>query len=329
MRFLVLNKPTLQENQDEWAILHAHIKAAWGYGEGQGTVDYCTPITHSNGTHLLIPIIGNLYEVLTEQQRNSYYYSLSTTGDFYELDFEDDFDAEELDRDIWKTHYWDSSTYTPQHNRQMEYVDEEGPNGTLDLSTTSILKLTARAGPTPNNQQYKSGMVCSSPQPTSQENTGYTFEYGYVEARLKNPDLYGSFPAFWFILDGDINWLWEVDVWEHLGKDPRIGLYHDYWWDYIEETVGGTGVTPNEGFYIPDNWIKVGVDWTPTGYTWYRDGIVKRTRTTGNGPIGSGQAHLIANFAIGGGGPGTAVNAEGKAFEIDYIRVFKKVGGYA
>ncbi len=325
MKYLVLNAGALEENQAEFESLHQQIKTAFGYCGECSTRDYCHPIPHSNGINILVPIIGNLYSVLTPEQRAAYHYSLSLTGDFYQLDFEDDFDGPELDRSIWKTHYWEGSTYTPQHNRQMEYVDNPA---VLDLSEPSLLRITAQPGPTPAGFEYKSGVICSSPQPTSQTNTGYTFEYGYAEAYVKNPDLHGSFPAFWFIQDGDVNWLWEVDAWEHLGKDPRIGLYHDYWWDEVQEITKGTGVTPNEGFHIPANWIKVGVDWTPTSYTWYRDGQVKRIRTAANGPIGSGPAHLIANFAIGGGGPGTAVNAVGKSFDIDYIRVFKKVAGY-
>lgn len=165
-----------------------------------------------------------------------------------------------------------------------------------------------------------------------------SFQYGYIEARIKMPQGEGNWPAFW-MLGTDIPQVgWplsgEMDIAEQGGHQPKrnsAALHYSttsqgsHTYDY-GETI------KSYNFY--EDFHTFGLAWTPDQMTLYVDRVafwtisknsIRSQYWPGNKPY-----FLILNNAIGpiGGGFGGLWGnwTESKTY-IDYVRVYK-VNGY-
>ena len=160
--------------------------------------------------------------------------------------------------------------------------------------------------------------------------------YGRFEARVKLPHGQGIWPAFW-LLGSDIDAVrWptcgEIDIMENIGKEPSI----------IHGTIHGPGYSGGGGLSssyslsnhqrFADSFHIFAVEWEPNVVRFYCDGILYKTRTPADLPVGKKWVFdkpffILLNLAVGGDWPG---NPDGttvfpQTMFVDYVRVYQRV----
>ncbi|GAM96397.1 endo-1,3-1,4-beta-glycanase [alpha proteobacterium U9-1i] len=242
------------------------------------------------------------------------------------LTFEDQFDRLRLrhgDTGVWSTTFgYDGiANRTLTSNRELQLYVEPGFTGTgqvpLGFEPFEIRQgvLRIKAARVPRriarrmwNYRYASGLI----------NTRQSFSqtYGYFEMRARLPEGAGMWPAFW-LLPADGSWPPEIDVLEHLGRDPTtvyVGLKTN------EGNDGGVQAinvpTATSAFHT------YGVLWTREQVTWFIDGFEVRRRAT------PGDMHqpmyMLVNLAIGGAWAGSPNRRTPfpVIMEVDYVRAY-------
>ncbi|MBE5825442.1 MAG: glycosyl hydrolase family protein [Butyrivibrio sp.] len=174
----------------------------------------------------------------------------------------------------------------------------------------------------------------------------HDFTYGRFEARAKVPAGKGFLPAFWLMAtDEGLYGQWpkcgEIDIMEVMGQDTGKS-YHTIHYGYS----AGTGHKENQGSKVlggnsfSDEYHVFTVDWDPGKITWYVDGTeVYSTDDWYTGTDDDNQItypapfdqnfYIILNLAVGGSWVGYPDAADkeamnGKAYEIDYVKVYQK-----
>jgi beta-glucanase (GH16 family) len=170
----------------------------------------------------------------------------------------------------------------------------------------------------------------------------------FVTARLRLPDVRGSFPAFWlasgFGANGQIAWPPEIDVLEaalNEGEDRanmlRVGThvqgaqtstraaevtwygprFDRAWRNFIaERSLRGV-------------WLEVAFEWTQRGVCTYIAGelaVCENYRWVDNAGSAVNPANLLFNLAVGGAWAGRygIDDSRPMQMDIDYVRVFRK-----
>jgi beta-glucanase (GH16 family) len=230
------------------------------------------------------------------------------------LIFDDEFD---IWNSVWHHGYsWtkegDLSTVRLSNNEQEAYdpANVTVSNGLLNITAK---KQTVTVGT--QTYYYTSGLI-----ETGADDYGYpykfTFQYGYMEARIKVPSGQGLWPAFW---------LWpanykdppEIDVMEMLGSQPRT--------DYMtyHYSGGSTQYTYNGPDFSQDFHIY-GCEWTPDYIAWYLDGV-EVARFSNSSLVPQQPMYLILNLAVGGNWPGPVSDSVLPAtMLVDWVHVYQK-----
>jgi hypothetical protein len=154
-----------------------------------------------------------------------------------------------------------------------------------------------------------------------------TFTYGRFEGRMKMPYGQGLWPALWML--GGTSWPndGEIDIMEHLGREPSIA----------HGTIHGPGYSgadgPSASFTLPDSgkfaddFHIFAVEWEPDTIRWYIDGEHYATKTPadidGNRWVFDHPFFIILNLAVGGEWPGNPDDTTvfPQKLLIDYVRV--------
>jgi len=171
----------------------------------------------------------------------------------------------------------------------------------------------------------------------------FTTTYGRIEARLRLPRGQGIWPAFW-MLGADIDRVgWprsgEIDVMEHIGREPRVvyGTLHGPGYSGAAgiggpDTVAGGGP---HGTYA-DAFHLFAVEWAPGEIRWLVDGRVYRRTTPADLPAGAPWVYdhpffLLLNLAVGGNWPGDpdASTTFPQQLHVDYVRVYRQAAAGA
>jgi beta-glucanase (GH16 family) len=150
------------------------------------------------------------------------------------------------------------------------------------------------------------------------------FTYGIIEAKIKCPQGYGLWPAFWMLGESITSDGWpacgEVDIMENKGTNVQYGTAH---YDANGYANSGSTITVDISQYH-DYTIK----WTPTTIAWYVDGskfhefdITASEKSEFHEPF-----FLLLNLAVGGNFAGpvgwdTQFPAE---MVVDYVKVYKQ-----
>ncbi len=246
--------------------------------------------------------------------------------DGYTLLWNDEFDGESLDMDIW-SHDPREPGWT--NNELQEYTTSEENvfvrDGKLILKA---IKTTTANG----KDYYTSGKV------KTQNKEDFT--YGKVVARAKVPEGKGLWPAIWMMpKDEGFYGQWpkcgEIDIMEVLGNqtDTAYGTIH---YGEPHASQQGTVVLTNGTF--ASDFHEFSVEWEPGEMRFYIDGNLYKTVndwfTAVNGedekpyPAPFNQPFFIQmNLAVGGdwpGNPDETTNFDKAEFEIDYVRVYQK-----
>lgn len=169
---------------------------------------------------------------------------------------------------------------------------------------------------------YTSGRILSKERLTAQ--------YGRIETRLRVPRGAGLWPAFWALGTSIDSRPWpacgEIDVMEHVGREPRRVL----------ATLHGPGYSGGQGYGrsfdldrdVADDFHVFAVDWRPAHFSWTIDGTVHLTAEPSDvAPhewVFDQPFYLLLNLAVGGhlGGPVDPETEFPQQFVVDYVRIY-------
>ena len=249
----------------------------------------------------------------------------SPVGESWNLAFNDEFSTATLDTAKWHTcFYWAPTTCTIETNNELELYTANNVsvgNGNLKLQA----RKQSAVGWNGKTYGYTSGMVSTGGSPWSSpaKAPGFTFTYGYVEARVKVPAGKGLWPALW-LLPNDHSWPPEIDIMEILGDQPAQ-THMNYHYTKADGSNGNVG----KAWTGPDfsaGWHTFGVDWQPGSLVWYVDGV-ERFRHTGS-TVTSKASYVLLNLAVGGNWPGSpdASTTFPADYLVDYLRVYQPSG---
>ena len=257
--------------------------------------------------------------------------------DGYVLDWQDEFDNNDLDATWWLANM---ATNVCEDARMADY---EVSNGTLKLrinpdhpshyenGSTTGFKVS---GIETYNCQFNALYVYGTKQ-LDDSYKGYTTQYGYFEIRCKMPSCDGGgHVAFWMqgarkdTEDGKGSvQTGEIDILETPFYAPNAHFTRVFQWTDENLTDWYKGI-PLEGDYV-NEWHTFALDWRPEYLAFYVDGVeVSRTEQSPQYEV-----YLILSMYIDNGtdtdyvfGPPSDIYP--KEWEIDYVRVYKDENGY-
>jgi beta-glucanase (GH16 family) len=183
----------------------------------------------------------------------------------------------------------------------------------------------------------------------------FTKQYGKFEFRARVPHGKGVWPALWLLPQNDKYGAWpasgEIDVMEIRGDQPGkvLGTIHfgssfpggefaTHTLELAEDTVGDWHVYALEWEPGEIRWSVDGVVWARQDFWWscseMRDG--QDMEAAGTSDLNPWPApfdqpfYLVMNVAVGGNFPGAPnpVTPCPADLQVDYVRVYDKVGGY-
>jgi beta-glucanase (GH16 family) len=191
------------------------------------------------------------------------------------------------------------------------------------------LAITARKENPANYQchygtcQYTSGRILTADK--------FSQTYGRFEASIKVPRGQGIWPAFWML--GGNNWptTGEIDIMEHVGKDPTTvyGTVHGPGYSGAE----GVGGNRNLGVPLSDAFHTYAVEWSPNLIVWFVDGSeyfrVTPASLGGDQWVFDHSFFMILNLAVGGHWPGypDGTTQFPQTMLVDYVRVSSWTNG--
>lgn len=279
------------------------------------------------GLCLVAPFIAMQNAVAADMPPNP------TTKDGYTLDFQEEFDGTSLDTNKWLPYYLPhfaqnredaKARYTVKDGKLVERLDPDTPawspkyDGTVRVSSIQTYNRDwwHRFKPSVQNDHHE--------QPFN----GYTTKYGYVEMRAKLSDVGGGgHQALWMVGTEDQSQASEnpeIDMLESFFSKPstwRIAAYGmgdpDFLgsWTLHEDSVPSGEPTKEYHLY--------GMEWTPTQLKFYYDNQLYKTI---NDAPNMGMGLILGIYTDAGSGTHNEVWP--KTWSVDYLRVWKKNGGY-
>lgn len=221
----------------------------------------------------------------------------------YKLVFDDEFNGTSYNQSKWT----DSSSaeadggHGNQGNSQLEWNQGKNcqvANGVLK----QIAKRESFTSPSGRRYDWTSCLLTTSPS--------LTFQYGYIEERAKLPAPKGFWPAFWTWQAPGVNSWQETDVYEFY-SDNHTRLY------LTSHSGSGGGCNYSPPFDPSADFHTYGAMITPTGTTWYIDGV--RICSASGSP--SAKTNIITNLAVYAQIPPDA-SLMSATKEVDYIRAY-------
>ena len=260
---------------------------------------------------------------------------MAGTGALFELEFEDTFTGESLDRSRWIPHYlphWSTRARSAARYelsggclRLLIEADQEPwcpeLDGELRVSSLQTGVYAGQLGSGVGQHRFREAAVVRE----AQENVRlYTPHYGRIEVRAKALDDPRTMVALWLIgYEGEPQRSGELCVFEIFGRDVGDG-----------HAAVGMGVHPFGDRAIVDDFEAVRVDidarefhvyaadWLPEQVTFTVDGEV--VRTVSQSPAYPLQLMLgIYEFPPDAGAEPDPPDAYPKAFVVDYVRGYR------
>ena len=261
----------------------------------------------------------------------------------YVLDWHDEFDGTELDPTKWLPQYLPHNTSSAE-GCMTKYKMEDGVL-TLIIDEDSVDYYTGEKNRTDGGfmvsgmQTFeKNGLHMKNINTTVAPYDGYKTQYGYFETRFKAPKCGGGGSyGFWLVgtePEAKAHGLGstqtgEIDIVEMFYATPRIFEPKVHPWADPDLFEYADSITlPGKDKDYQDKWHTYACDWSPEGLIFYVDG--KEVSRTDQSP----QYEMcilftfFASFDPEYWGLGASDNVFPKEWEIDYVRVYKKEGGY-
>jgi beta-glucanase (GH16 family) len=166
-----------------------------------------------------------------------------------------------------------------------------------------------------------------------------SFQYGFIEARIKMPVGSGNHPAFWMLGDNinQVGWPYsgEMDITEIHGNDPMATTSATHYsttnspntcCGNHQYKVAALGV----GADVTAGYHTYAVGWMPNSISYYVDNRLISTTTPSN--LGglwvfNSKFFLILNNAVNEGFSGSWQNLQSSAMSIDWVRSYQ-INGY-
>lgn len=214
-------------------------------------------------------------------------------------------------------------------NNEREFYTDSRANSALDGQGN--LLLTVRAAEGAQRCWYGPCEYTSARLVTRDRRE---IQYGRLEARIRVPDGFGVWPAFWLLGTdvGQVGWpaCGEIDVMEFLGRRPNeiLGTIHGPGYSgssALTQTLD-LGEAVGAGFHT------FAIDWWPGHIDWRFDGKVYHSATPAdvapNAWAFDHPFYLILNVAVGGnlGGPVDPKLPLPQTMAVDYIRLYQGPG---
>ncbi len=214
-------------------------------------------------------------------------------------------------------------------NFERQYYTDDPANGSLDGEGNLVI--TAIAGPPADGTDCWYG-ECEYTSARITTRGTVEPEYGRIEVRAQLPEGDGMWPAFWMLganidLKGWPN-AGEIDIMEHIGKEPRnvYGTVHGPTYS------GGDGIGGRYRFpadALPaDGFHTYAIEWEPERIRWYMDDehwgtLMPSLLPSAQRWVFDHPFFLILNLAVGGRWPGdpTEETVFPQEFVIDHVRV--------
>ena len=245
-------------------------------------------------------------------------------GDTLTLVWSDEFDAEQLDPEVWFFENGDGSQYgiPGWGNNELQWYLEDSAE-----LRDGLLVITAR-------EESVGGKNYTSARLNTRDR--FAFKYGRIEARIRFPEGQGIWPAFWMLPQDDVYGTWaasgEIDVVEAVnlggtGGNTVFGTIH-YGGEFpANESSGNDYMVPTDA---TAEFHTYAFEWDAAEMRWYVDDILYSTQNSWSTTAAPFPApfderfYVLFNVAVGGNFPG-APNANTVfpvTMEVDYVRVY-------
>ncbi len=245
-------------------------------------------------------------------------------GDTLTLVWGDEFDAAQLDPEVWFFESGDGSQYgiPGWGNNELQWYLEDSAE-----LRDGMLVITVR-------EESAGGKNYTSARLNTRDR--FAFKYGRIEARIRFPAGQGIWPAFWMLPQDNVYGTWaasgEIDVVEAVnlggtGGNTVFGTIH----------FGGefpANVFAGNDYLVPTDataeFHTYALEWDATEMRWYVDDILYSTQNSWSTTAAPFPApfderfYVLFNVAVGGNFPG-APNAATEfpvTMEVDYVRVY-------
>jgi len=247
----------------------------------------------------------------------------------YTLDWEDEFDGTELNREDWNVELHEPGWVNEE---LQEYVDSEK---NIYLEDGKLVLNPVQTKNEDGSYSYTSGRV------NTQNKKTYT--YGMFEVKAKVPEGTGYLPAFWLMAnDENVYGQWprcgEIDIMEVHGSNTKKTYGTIHYGNPHKESQGTYSL--NNGSFS-EQYHTYTCEWEPGKITWYVDGYKFHeendwySATEGGGTLSypapfDQPFYIILNLAVGGSWVGYPDDETFVAnpYMIDYVKVYQKDGGY-
>lgn len=248
----------------------------------------------------------------------------ATAGGGLDLVWSDEFDASQLDPEVWFFERGDGSQYgiPGWGNNELQYYLEDSAR-----LENGLLVITAR-------EEDVGGKRFTSARINTRDR--FAFRYGRVEARMRLPGGQGLWPAFWLLPQDDVYGGWaasgEIDIMEAVNLGGAGG-------NNVHGTIHFGGAWPDNQFTGSSYLVSTdataefhtyALEWDPTELRWYVDDVLyamQNAWSTTGGPYPAPfdqPFYLLLNVAVGGNFPGApdSTTAFPATLEVDWVRVY-------
>ena len=245
-------------------------------------------------------------------------------GDTLTLVWGDEFDAAQLDPEVWFFESGDGSQYgiPGWGNNELQWYLEDSAE-----LRDGMLVITAR-------EESAGGKNYTSARLNTRDR--FAFKYGRIEARIRFPAGQGIWPAFWMLPQDNVYGTWaasgEIDVVEAVnlggtGGNTVFGTIHFGGESPANVFAGNDYLVPTDA---TAEFHTYALEWDATEMRWYVDDILYSTQnswSTTGAPVPAPfdeRFYVLFNVAVGGNFPG-APNAATEfpvTMEVDYVRVY-------
>ena len=245
-------------------------------------------------------------------------------GDTLTLVWSDEFDAAQLDPEIWYFEEGDGSQYGIPgwgNNELQWYIPDNA-----ELSN-GMLIITARRESS-NGKNYTSARLTTRDR--------FAFRYGRIEARIRLPGGQGIWPAFWLLPQDDVYGTWaasgEVDVMEAVnlgasGGNSIYGTIH-YGGEWPDNQSSGADYLVASD--ATAEFHDYALEWDSSQMRWYVDDVLYQVQNSWSSASAPFPApfdqtfHILFNVAVGGNWPGApgAGTVLPTVMEVDFVRVY-------
>lgn len=188
------------------------------------------------------------------------------------------------------------------------------PDGVLTL--TGVERATTCNG---KSHPYVSGMVTTRNK--------FSQTYGRFEARMKMPQVRGSWPAWWLMPSESFYGLWprsgEIDIVEYVSDAPSTVFHTIHRSEGNGPKIQDAAASQVSG--TANDWHTYAIEWESGELRWYVDDVLVKTfRPPSGGPPFDRAFYLILNQAVGGEWPGTPMPGFDNTVSVDWVRVYRR-----